>query len=265
MKIPIQTNKKKQIIVVRIATNQTEKIGIQLSSKYKQNTYYTNRQGKVNGERMFYIRLPQSPKEATLRIWNVRNGERSRDGSFKILSVEQKPLKSQVICGFIKKDLVNQFVRFAQAFSERAAQLEAGPYPKGTSYQSNNGKFRIDYFDTIISRKSGKELSTPARISKSHGYIEVAKDKFLKYTVPMRMAILLHEFSHYFINDDQANEEEADLNALMIYLGLGYPKIEAHQAFLTVFKNTPSDQNVQRHKLISKFINNFDKIQWKSC
>lgn len=78
-------------------------------------------------------------------------------------------------------------------------------------------------------------------------------------TVPMRMAILLHEFSHYYVNDDMANEIEADLNGLLIYLGLGYPRIEAHEAFLKVFISTPSEQNKLRYDRLSKFINEFEK------
>jgi hypothetical protein len=34
------------------------------------------------------------------------------------------------------------------------------------------------------------------------------------------MAILLHEYSHFYVNQDINNESEADLNGLLIYLGL---------------------------------------------
>jgi hypothetical protein len=55
------------------------------------------------------------------------------------------------------------------------------------------------------------------------------------------------------------NESEADINGLLIYLGLGYPRIEAFQAFLEVFKDSPSQQNKKRYDRINNFIRNFEK------
>ena len=117
--------------------------------------------------------------------------------------------------------------------------------------------FLIEYLPTIIDR-NGKRLSTPARISRTTGRIQVSKEKFDKYTLPMRFAILCHEFSHYYLNEDINDETEADLNGLLIYLGLGYPRIEAHQSFLEVFIGTPSVQNKERYDKINTFITNFD-------
>ena len=112
--------------------------------------------------------------------------------------------------------------------------------------------------ETIESSKTGKTLKTPARISKVNGRIQVSKDAFENYTVPMRMAILLHEFSHFYLNDNMDDEIEADLNGLLIYLGLGYPRIEGYQAFLEVFQDSPSQQNKNRYDIINKFIKDFE-------
>ena len=105
---------------------------------------------------------------------------------------------------------------------------------------------------------NGKSLKTPARISRNQGIIEVSKLKFSKYSVPMRMAILLHEFSHFYLNSDMANETEADLNALIIYLGLGYPRIDAYNVFTQVFHTSPTELNKDRMKIIDDFIRNFE-------
>jgi len=45
----------------------------------------------------------------------------------------------------------------------------------------------------------------------------------------------------------------------LIYLGLGYPRIEAYQSFLTTFINVPSQQNKERYDKINKFIQDFEK------
>jgi hypothetical protein len=107
--------------------------------------------------------------------------------------------------------------------------------------------------------EDGRPLNTPARINKHTGIIQVSKKKFLKYTIPMRMAILLHEFSHYYLNTNIKNETEADLNALIIYLGLGYPRIDAYNVFTTVFAVSDNVANRDRLNIIDDFIRKFDR------
>ena len=63
-------------------------------------------------------------------------------------------------------------------------------------------------------------------------------------TIPSRIAILLHEYSHNFINQNQDNEIEADSNAMDIYSNLGYPRLEAVYAFANIMPDT--DTNVKR-------------------
>lgn len=75
------------------------------------------------------------------------------------------------------------------------------------------------------------------------------------------MAILLHEFSHVYMNDNVDDEVEADLNALLIYLGLGYPRIEAFEVFCKTFANAPTPQNKLRYDRIKNFIDKFDGVQ----
>ena len=122
-------------------------------------------------------------------------------------------------------------------------------------YNQNNKI--IDIYDTIT-HSNGTELNTPARIAKNNGVIEISKKAFDTYTVPMRMAILLHEFSHYYVNENMDDESEADLNGLLIYLSLGYPRIEAHEAWLDVFMDSASEANAERYKIIEKFIKDFE-------
>ena len=73
------------------------------------------------------------------------------------------------------------------------------------------------------------------------------------------MAILLLEYSHFYVNKVINDESEADLNGLLIYLGLGYPRFEGHEAFLKTFIDTPSEQNKIRYDKIKAFIDDFEK------
>ena len=74
----------------------------------------------------------------------------------------------------------------------------------------------------------------------------------------MRMAILLHEFAHFYLNEDIQDEIEADLNGLLIYLGLGYPRVDGYEAF----EGTPTEKNKVRFDVINKFIHDFENKKY---
>jgi len=262
MELRIKTNRKPLMLAVRVLTKSPQKIVIKIRDARKPYTFYTNRWNTVNGDALFYIRMPQSPDSAKLIVFNKRKGDvpKGVDRSFRVAEVKKLPLPKQFTCVDADSKIVNRFIQFAQEFSENAGILSAGR----SIYESDDGEFRIDYLNVIKNRK-GHPMKTPARISQSRGVIEISKWHFKRYTVPMRMAILLHEFSHFYVNKEPSNETEADLQALIIYLGLGYPKIEAHEAFLKVFQDVPTDGNRKRYEILSEFIENFEEFKFKKC
>ena len=110
--------------------------------------------------------------------------------------------------------------------------------------------------------ETGRYLNTPARIGHQTGNIEVSKEKFDKYTIPMRMMILLHEYSHVYRNpkiglqiDDEVG---ADINALYIYLGLGFSKIDAICVYANVFLKAQTQGNIKRMRKIMDYIAKFE-------
>jgi len=238
-------------IKIVIQTPYKEKIWIKVKDANRKNTYYTKRYSFVEGEETFFVMMPQAPDVVLVGIYNDNNGMLRNDTSFKATITSEPynvpPLKAS------KK--TKSFIRFAQEFADECGYLSASP--QGHVYKSNNGRFRIDYFDIIRSKNSGKVIKTPARISQVSGKIEVSAEAFRKYTIPMRMAILLHEYSHYYLNKNPSNEVEADLNGLRLYLKLGYPKIDIYNVFLNVFKTSPSEQNKRRFKKLDNLVKNF--------
>lgn len=235
-----------------IETQFKEKIWIQVKDANRKNTYYTKRYSNIEGEETFYVMMPQAPDKATIIVVNDANGMIRNDFSFKVKEIKALPYNI-LKRNFSKK--TTSFIKFAQEFADECGYLSANP--KGDIYRSNNGKFRIDYFDVIRSYNTGKQIGTPARISQVNGRIEVSAEQFRKYTIPMRMAILLHEYSHYYLNKNPHNEIEADLNGLNIYLKMGYPKIDIYNVFLNVFKTSPSIQNKMRYDKLNNFVKNF--------
>lgn len=254
------------ILVVSVATSRPEKIRIVFKDEKLNNTVFTDRYKTVNGSFTFYIRVPVCGLSSLLEVFNDKNGNmpQGRDNSFTVTEVRKAPLEKKLDLIDFNNPVVKSFVSFCTKFCYNAGVLNS------KIYTSNDGIFTIEYLPTIISSKDGKELNTPARISKGQedpvngkrtggGRMQVSQKKFVPMTVPGRMAIMMHEFSHYYINDDINNETEADLNGLLIYLGLGYPRIEAYEAFLGTFVGTPSQTNKDRYDVINKFIRDFEK------
>lgn len=249
-KFAAYTNRKPANIVVDLSTPRKSKIRIRAIDPSKRGAMYMDREATVDGRKQFEIRLPQSPERLLIKV------AAARGGSVKVNSVKEAKLPRYMNC--ISGEKVASFLKFAMEFSENAGILATG------RYVSDNKKYVIDYLPEIV-HESGKVLTTPARISNSTGRMEISKKAFSKMTIPMRMAILCHEFSHFYLNEVQKDEIEADLNALTIYLGMGYPIIEAHKAFLETFENTPTQMNKERYIYLKTFIDNFDKLKHKIC
>lgn len=238
-------------VVVELRVDSPRIVRVRAMNPNRPSTYYTDRIKTVNSSARFEIRMPQNCENIRLLVTN-------EDGSHQGITfdkVEKRNLEQHLNC--ISTPRTKSFIEFAQEFCEKASVLSTG------TYLSDDHRFQIDYLPVITD--SGRALSTPARISQKTGRIEISKAHFQKDTVPMRMAILCHEYSHFNLNQVREDEIEADLNALRIYLGLGYPIIEAHKGFLRVFKKSPSKQNYDRYQYIKAYIDDYDNIKHQVC
>jgi len=247
------TSKEEMTILIKVKTFAPEKIRVRVFDYDFPKTYFTNRYKTINGEETFVVMMPITGDKINIEIFNEKNGNQKQnvDKSFEVISIEKQELPKKLNFIDIYNPKIKNFIQFAEQVCYNCSYLSPG------SYQSKNQFFFIDVFDTIIG-KNGVELTTPARISKTTGTIEISKKAFDTYTVPMRMAILLHEFSHFYMNENMDDESEADLNGLLIYLSLGYPRIEAHEAWLDVFMDSASEANAERYRIIEKFIKDFE-------
>ena len=241
------------ILLVKVITISPQKIRIKVIDADQPNTCFTDRYQTIDGEGVFFVRMPVSAQNLLVYIYNEAYGNlpKGQDNTFEVVSITKEPLDKKLDIIDFSNPLVRSFVNFATRFSYNAGSLPSG------EYISDDGKFLIRYLTTITD--NGVEQSTPARIDVDNGIIELSKRQFQEYTVPNRMAILLHEFSHVYLNADVDNEVEADLNALTIYLGLGYPRIEAFEVFAQTFMKAPTDQNEVRYNKIKQFIDEFEK------
>lgn len=254
MRIKAKTKGKPCCVKMTIFCSEPRKMYFKVKDSEKPFTEFTNRYCTIEGEQSFWVRMPIAPEVADIIVKSEPQLNGRSDDSYEIVDLKILPLKHKLSAFNSSNKTIQNYIKFCTEFCAKAGYISAG----NSIYTSNDGKFRIDYLDTI-KNANGKSANTPARISKNEGIIEVSKEKFKNYTIPMRMCILLHEFSHYYLNTDIANETEADLNGLIIYLGLGYPRIDAYNVFSQVFITAPNSVNTNRMKIIDTFIRNFEE------
>jgi hypothetical protein len=186
------------------------------------NTLYFRSRFQITGEEVVTLGLPQSPIYLKVLVW-------SEDGiPFELSNIDIVPLDAP------KSE--DPMVIFIEKFARQCGRLRVG------LYSGENCPFKIQYMRNIYT-DDGAVHPTPARIAIDMPIIQVSKNKFDQDTIPERVIILLHEMSHNFVNFNQDNELEADQNALSIYNSLGYPKIEAVNAFGDIMGDTDDNYN----------------------
>ena len=248
----VPTRYEEMTLLIKVRTQSPEVIRLKVVDAEQPNTTFTDRYKTIEGESIFFVRMPVSSNNCYLYVYNEANGnlQEGKDDSFEVESITKEQLNKKLDVIDFSNEYVKSFVNFATRFC-----YNAGSLPSGT-YVSDDKRFIIKYLPII--QEDGVEQTTPARIDIDNGIIEISKKQFVEYTIPNRMAILLHEFSHVYLNDNVDDEVEADLNGLLIYLGLGYPRIEAFEVFAKTFMNAPSDLNKHRFDTIKNFIDNFE-------
>lgn len=224
---------------ITLQSSSPTKISLIVEDAEKEEVVFTERTGQINGYATYYVRLPIAPDIALIDV----EGETS---NVEVVDVEIMALPTDMSNPLFKQSDVMSFINFAEEFSYNASILDAN-----AEYYSDDDKYKIKYLSDIVDA-AGVSLNTPARISQKSGLIEVSKKDFLRYTIPMRLAILLHEFAHFFVNKNMEDEVEADRNSLILYMGLGYPRIDAYNVYLDVFENTPTELNKERYDALQK-------------
>lgn len=218
-------------------------------------SFYVNRQIIVEGYRTINLCLPVTPKSLKIKVNAVENGKFEK--SDFIVKIEEDKLKTYDV----KIDQeTKEFLDLAVYFSQVCGFEQ--PNINGRIFQTKGGKYNIKYFPKIVDFKTGQVLNTPARIGHTTGIIEVSQASMLKYTIAQRMVILLHEFSHKYKNPKQgrsiSDETGADLNALYLYLGVGFSKVDAIFVFANVFLKAQTPSNLDRMRKIMEYIKRFE-------
>lgn len=211
---------------------------------------YAQRRLKLSKSLDLLVKMPIVPDQLTALIVS-ENGTHGKE-SFTLERIEVKP---DTKCPLELTESDCKFISFAIWFATEFPHLEATE--KGTIYQSEG--FSILFLDAL--KEGSQELTTPARIDRSSGMIEISKKAVAQYTVPMLIIMLLHEYGHKYKNPEYgkeiANELTADIIAVHIALNLGFDYTEVENCYRAVFAKKDTELNRKRMKAITEFIHLF--------
>jgi hypothetical protein len=87
MNILFKTKQKALTIMIEVITNSPQKIQVVVKDINKPNTDYTNRHSTINGTQRFFVRMPISPYEALISVYNtdkIENDKKKRKRKGKI-------------------------------------------------------------------------------------------------------------------------------------------------------------------------------------
>lgn len=219
---------------------------------------YIDRSLRLFSNEKVRVKLPIAPDRLTVELID-KNLPRTQC----VFRIDEIKVQPDTKCPVELTEDDKRFVRFVKWFACESSRLEAGE--KGTLYQSDG--FTILYVDRII--EDGEELTTPARISKDAGVIQVSKIRTIDFTVPMLIVMLLHEYAHKFKNEQygkkESNELTADIIACHMALNLGFDDNEVLHCFEEVFAKKNTRLNKKRMAAIKEFIAIFRQNETKRC
>jgi len=252
-----ESNNGKFSLHITITCKGKKKFRVWAEDYGKKNSKYSDREVVVDGSRRIHMNFPVSPKNLFLGVLNAEN---PKDTDFQVVTMEA-PLTTYNIW---LDEGTREFLKLALYFCQVSGFESASA--SGRRFHTANNKYNIIYVPMIVDQSSGKYLNTPARIGHTSGRIEIAKAKYDRYTVAMRMMILLHEYSHKYKNPkiglEIGNEIGADINALYIYLGLGFSKVDAICVFANVFLKAQTKANIDRMRKIMDYIKRFENQEF---
>ena len=216
------------------------------------NTCYTQRVVKFKGNHHVKLLLPVSHEKGVIVV--ARNNK-TKKSTVKISRYQLSHLETKI--SVLPKDnkYLFEFINHAIDFCSRASFLPTGNY--------NSKNIRITYVDSLkVKNDEGKmvQSTSPARVNSHTKIIEVSKAFFKNRTIAGRFAVVCHEFAHVYMNNVTSSEFEADKNAAMIYLGLGFPRADLITVWADIYSAFDTKQNRQRMERYMSYVKSYDKL-----
>jgi hypothetical protein len=239
-------------------------IGIELESSTPNNIIKTvvynaetkdlilERYDSISGKEKKVLKLPYTSQKIIVESFTKQHGRQplGRDQSFKLHKPFIMPLKRTKV-NMTSGD--SEFIDWATQLMVELPRLKADSRLR----RSPSGKYKIVIMDKLRT-PDGKVVPSPAMVGKKTGTIEISKDYMMKMSLSQRLAILSHEYGHFYknplMNLPIGDEFGADLNGVTVFVGSGFGLDEYGNAFKKVFNGAGSPQNEKRREVITKFL-----------
>ena len=219
--LQLATSKEDCEVELQIFTNSVQRLRVYGFDRLDVDRRYFDRNvDTVSNSTVLRFGCPLAPKDLEIKVETLEGQRTPVQFKTKINDLEKD---------FVLSKSIREFCEFAQEFSTNYSK-----YPPKVKYKSRSGRFKIRHVPSIIGSKE-----TPARIHKTKHFIEVSHEWFSKFTIPMRVFVLCHEFAHVYMNKRSTSEPEADVNGAKCYLSMGYPTIELIYSFTKIFGDSP--------------------------
>lgn len=217
------------------------------------NTCFTQRILQFKGDKFVKILLPVSPKEGVTIV--ARNYHTKKEGGISVKNCELAHLDTKIHALPKNNKYLWEFINHGIDFCLRASFLPQGYY--------NSKNIKIYYTNFLKNKDENGNIintSSPARVNSDTKIIEMSRNFFKYRTVAERFAVLCHEFAHVYMNNVASSEIEADRNAAMIYLGLGFSRVDLINIWADIYKAYDSKENRKRIDNYMMYIKQYDKI-----
>jgi hypothetical protein len=257
MQETIHTKDKPLSLLITVNAPADTVISVIVKDSEQLNTVLTKRSIPVQaGTTTFEIPLPLAGTYTDVILINEASG--TNDG-FELVKIQKAELTTHHrLIDFNRWYHVNEFIAFIKRFCFNAGTLPVNdPINDKEYYRSSMWHFFIKYMTVITDFASGMAITMLTCICINSGLFEVAQSDFINYTVPERIAPMCHEYGHAFSNLNPNDESEADINGLMLYLGMGFSPEEAEVVWEKIFAQNNTNENADRMQLMKQYIADF--------
>ena len=93
MIVKVPTRHEELTLLIKVFTHKPTKIRIKVLDEAQPDTSFTDRFKTVDGESTFHVRMPVSPKNALVYVYNDDNGNsvKGQDDTFEVESIIKAP------------------------------------------------------------------------------------------------------------------------------------------------------------------------------
>jgi len=239
-------------------------IGIELESFSPNNTIKTvvynaetndlilERYDVVSGKERKVLKLPYTSRKIIVESFSKKHGRQplGKDQTFVLHTPVLMPLRrTEVTMSSGDREYMNWITQLMVELPRLKAD--------GKLRRSPSGKYKVVIQDKLRDQ-NGNVLNSPAMVGKKSGTIEISKDYMMQMSLSQRIAVLSHEYGHFYknplMNLPIGDEFGADLNGVTVFVGSGFGLDEYGNAFKKVFNGADTDQNRRRRQVIEKFL-----------